>query len=59
MIDYMEQQADEIEKMQEELEDCIKRLEDHSKDTDLLKNLYDKGYIDEAGNPTKRSYKMN
>ena len=59
MIDYMEQQANEIEKMQEELDDCRNRLEDHSKDTDLLKNLYDKGYIDEAGNPIKRSYEMN
>ena len=37
MIDYMEQQANEIEEMQEELNDCRNRLEDHSKDTDLLK----------------------
>ena len=59
MIDYTEQQADEIENMKEELDDCRKRLEDHPKDTDLLKNLYDKGYIDEAGNHIKRSYEMN
>ena len=59
MIDYKEQQADEIEKIKEELDDCRERLEDHPKDTELLKNLYDKGCIDETGNPIKRSYEMN
>ena len=39
MIDYMEQQADEIECIQEELDDCQRRLEDHSNDTELLKSF--------------------
>ena len=42
--DYMnciEQQEEEIENLKEELKDAKSRLENHSRDTDLLKKLYD------------------
>ena len=54
MLDFIEEQRHEIEQMQEELEDYKQKLEDHSKDTDLLKNLYDRGYIDLDGNPINK-----
>ena len=59
MIDYMEQQADEIERIQEELEDCKRRLEDHSNDTELLKKLYEGGHIDADGNPINKRNEMS
>ena len=38
--------------MKEELKFYKQKLEDHSSDTDLLKQLYDAGFIDIDGNPT-------
>ena len=49
---HISKQADEIEKMKDELKLYKKKLEDHSRDTDLLKQLYDAGFIDIDGNPT-------
>ena len=46
MIDYIEKQRHEIEQMQEELRDYKQRLEDHSRDTELLNNLNGRGFID-------------
>ena len=40
--------------MKNELDDCRARLKDHEKDTKLLKQLYDNGYIDLDGNPIER-----
>ena len=54
MIDYMNNQVDEVERMQEELEDYKQRLDEHSKDTDLLKHLYEIGHIDMDGNPINK-----
>ena len=51
MTDCIEKQADEIEHMQEEHDELKLNLEDHSRDTDLLKHLYDGGNIDMNGDP--------
>ena len=53
MIDHINKQADEIEQMREELENYKQKLEDHSRDTDLLKQLYDDGFIYIDGNPIR------
>ena len=45
---------DEIERMQEEIKNYSQRLEDHSKDTDLLKKLYGNGFIDIDGDPVQK-----
>ena len=37
MIDYMQQQADDTERLQEELDKYKQKLEDHSNYTELLK----------------------
>ena len=34
------------------LEEAKQKLENHEKDTDLLKTLYENGFIDIDGNPT-------
>ena len=54
MIDYMNNQEDEIERMREELEDYKQRLDEHLKDTDLLKHLFEIGHIDIDGNPINK-----
>ena len=59
MIDYMQQQADDIERLQEELDEHKQKLEDHSNDTELLQKLYERGYIDIDGNPTNKYNEMN
>ena len=59
MIYYMQQQADDIERLQEELDEHKQKLEDHSNDTELLKELYERGYIDIDGNPTNKYNEMN
>ena len=55
MINYMNNQADEIERLQEELEEYKHRIDEHSKDTDLLKSLYEAGHIDLDGNPIDKN----
>ena len=50
MINHIKKQADEIEQMRYELENYKQKLEDHSRDTDLLKQLYDDFFIDIDGN---------
>ena len=37
--------------MKEELIDYRKRIDDHEGDTELLKRLYENGYIDLNGDP--------
>ena len=55
MIDCMQQQADEIEHLKEKLDQYAQDLEDHSRDTELLKRLFERGYIDIEGNPIERN----
>ena len=50
----MNNQEDEIERMKEELEDYKQRLNEHSKDTDLLKHLFEIGHIDIDENPINK-----
>ena len=57
-INLVEEQEDEIDKLKEELRACKSKLDDYSKDTDLLKKLYDDGYIDLDGNPIEREQDM-
>ena len=49
---HISKQADEKEQMKDELKFYKQKLEDHSRDTDLLKQLYDAGFIDIDDNPT-------
>ena len=49
--DFINTQKDEIYDLKEELNECKARLEDHEKDTELLKCLYDQGIIDIDGKP--------
>ena len=55
LIELVDNQTKQIEDMKEELEEYKNRLEDHSRDTDLLKRLYDNGYIDLNGDPIERN----
>ena len=55
MINYMNNQADEIERLQEELEEYKQRINEHSKNTDLLKSLYEAGNIDLDENPIDKN----
>ena len=48
----IEKQGEEIEDLKQMLEEAKQKLEDHEKDTDLLKILYENGFIDIDGNPT-------
>ena len=57
--DYMQQQAEDIEHLQEHIDEWKQKLEDHSKDTNLLKKLYDRGFIDINGDPTNKYNDMN
>ena len=40
--------------MKDELKELNSRLEEYSKDTDLLRRLYEDGWIDADGNPIDR-----
>ena len=40
--------------MKNELNDCKRRIEDHEKDSEILKQLYENGYIDLNGDPVDR-----
>ena len=41
--------------MKEELIDYRERVENHERDTELLKRLYENGYIDLNGDPIDRN----
>ena len=47
---FIEKQGEEIEDLKQMLEEAKQKLEDHEKDIDLLKTLYENGFIN--GNPT-------
>ena len=49
--DCIEKQKDIIDDLKVELADYKAKYEDREKDTLLLQNLYDNGYIDLDGNP--------
>ena len=51
MSEFIKRQEEEIERMKVELNECKERIEDHERDSELLKRLYDNGYIDLDGNP--------
>ena len=51
----IEKQAEEIDQMKEELIDYRERVENHERDTELLKRLYENGYIDLNGDPIDRN----
>ena len=50
----IEKQAEEINQMKEELIDYRERVENHERDTELLKRLYEDGYIDLNGDTINR-----
>ena len=49
--EHIERQKEQIEDLKDELKNCEAKLMDREKDTDLLHNLYDRGFIDIDGNP--------
>ena len=51
-------QEEEIDSLKDELREWKDRLEDHSRDSEILKRLYEQGYIDLDGKPTSRNYNM-
>ena len=57
-IDLIEQQKEEMNIMKDEFKELNSRLEEHSKDTDLLRRFYEDGCIDADGNPVDRSSEM-
>ena len=54
LSEYIRQQVEEIDDMKNELNDCKRRIEDHEKDSEILKQLYDNGYVDLNGDPVDR-----
>ena len=57
-IDLIEQQKEEMNIMKDELKELNSRLEEHSKDSDLLRRLYENGCIDADGNTIDRGSEM-
>ena len=49
--EFIEKQNEEIEDLKLMLKETTLKLEEHENDTELLKGLYDKGFIDLDGNP--------
>ena len=49
MIKYIDDQEKEVDALKNKLIECKERLEDHSNDTDMLKSLYESGFIDIDG----------
>ena len=47
----IEKQDEEIEDLKQILNETKAKLEEHERDTELLRSLYEKGYIDLDGNP--------
>ena len=58
MIDYIGQQADDIERLQEELSEYKHKLDNHSKETIFLKKLNENGYLDMNGESKINTTKM-
>ena len=55
LSEYISQQAEEIDEMKNELNDCRRRIEDHEKYSEILKQLYEnEWYIDLNSNPVDR-----
>ena len=51
LVALIEKQEEEINLMKEELIVYRKRIDNHEGDTELLKRLYENGYIDLNGDP--------
>ena len=52
--ELIEKQDEEIEDLKQMLTDTKARLEEHERDSELLRGLYEKGYIDLDGNPIEK-----
>ena len=50
LIECMKEQTNEIEHSQRKLKQYEQDLDDHSKDTELFRRLYESGHIDLDGN---------
>ena len=57
-IHWIDKQEEEISILKSELKELNLRLDKHSKDTDLLRRLYEDVYIDVDGNPIDRGSEM-
>ena len=55
MSELIETQADEIERMDIELDEYKERIENHERDTDILNQLYHDGFIDLDGHPIDKN----
>ena len=51
----MKEQAYEVEHLQRKLKQYEQDLDDHSKDTEFLRRLYESSHIDLDGNPIGRN----
>ena len=49
--DHISEQEEIIENLKNKLDECKQRIEDYQKDTDVLRKLYQEGYIDLDGKP--------
>ena len=54
LAELISRQAEEIEQMKDKLVECKVRIEDYERDSDILKRLYEDGFIDQDGNPVNR-----
>ena len=52
--ELVEKQDEEIEDLKQMLTDTKARLEEHERDSELLRSLYEKGYIDLDGSPIEK-----
>ena len=55
MSELIETQADEIERMKIELDEYKERIENHERETNILKQLYHDGFIDLDGHPIDKN----
>ena len=49
--ELIERQVDEIERLKDELNEYKEKIEYHERDSDILKQLYQDGFIDLDGKP--------
>ena len=54
LTELISRQAEEIEQMKDELDECKVRIEDYERGSDILKRLHDDGFIDQDRNPVNK-----
>ena len=59
LVDLIERQDEEIKRMRDELNECRDRIENHERDSEFLKHLYENGYIDLNGNSIERDHMLS